>query len=102
MVIANAPGADHVSPMVALGLRTGAAAWVGWPENSREEELREEWIDTPDDAEQRRLAAQIQEIALTDVLYSPLGHYVLKSAWRSNVSGILRASAPLMWNIRKD
>jgi hypothetical protein len=39
----------------------------------REEELRERWIDTADDAEQRRLATQIQEIALTDVLYVPLG-----------------------------
>jgi peptide/nickel transport system substrate-binding protein len=101
LLIANAPAADHLNPMVALGLRTGAAAWIGWPENSREEELRERWIDTADDAEQRRLAAQIQEIALTDVLYVPLGHYVLKSAWRSNVRGILRASAPVMWNVTK-
>jgi len=101
LVIANAPGADHLSPMVALGLRTGAAAWIGWPDNKLEEELRERWIDTPDDAEQKRLAAQIQDIALTDVLYAPLGHYVLKSAWRSNVTGILRASAPVMWNIEK-
>jgi peptide/nickel transport system substrate-binding protein len=101
LLIANAPAADHVSPMVALGLRTGAAAWIGWPENPREEELRERWIDTADDAEQRRLAAQIQEIALTDVLYVPLGHYVLRSAWRSNVRGILRASAPVMWNVTK-
>jgi peptide/nickel transport system substrate-binding protein len=101
LLIANAPAADHVSPMVALGLRTGAAAWIGWPENAREEELRERWIDTSDDAEQRRLAAQIQEIALTDVLYVPLGHYLLKSAWRSNVTGILRASAPVMWNVTK-
>jgi peptide/nickel transport system substrate-binding protein len=101
LVIANAPGADHVSPMVALGLRTGAAAWVGWPENPLEEELRERWIDTADEAEQKTLAARIQEIALTDVLYAPLGHYVMKSAWRSNVTGILRASAPLMWNITK-
>ena len=101
LTIANAPGADHISPMVALGLRTGAAAWVGWPDNKLEEELRERWIDTDDEAEQKRLAAQIQEIALTDVLYVPLGHYMLKSAWRSNVTGILRASAPVMWNVAK-
>ena len=101
LIIANAPAADHVSPMVALGLRTGAAAWIGWPENPREEDLRERWIDTADEAEQKRLAAEIQDICLTDVLYVPLGHYVLKSAWRSNVTGILRASAPVMWNVSK-
>lgn len=101
LLIANAPAADHVSPMVALGLRTGAAAWIGWPDNADEEELRERWIDTADEAEQKRLAAQIQAIALTDVLYVPLGHYVLNSAWRSNVTGVLRASAPVMWNVAK-
>src|SRR5437763_3646718 len=31
MLIANAPGADHLDPLVALGLRTGAGAWIGWP-----------------------------------------------------------------------
>jgi len=101
LLIANAPAADHVSPMVALGLRTGAAAWIGWPDDPLEEELREQWIDTADEAEQKQLAARIQELALSDVLYVPLGHYVLKSAWRSNVSGVLRASAPVMWNVAK-
>jgi Bacterial extracellular solute-binding proteins, family 5 Middle len=31
LLIANAPAADHLSPMVALGLRAGAAAWAGRP-----------------------------------------------------------------------
>jgi peptide/nickel transport system substrate-binding protein len=101
LLIALAPGADHVSPMVALGLRTGAAAWIGWPEDPVVEELRERWIDTSDEAEQKQLAARIQEIALTDVLFVPLGHYVQKSAWRANVTGILKAAAPVMWNVAK-
>ena len=65
------------------------------------EELREQWIDSPDPDEEKRLAAEIQGIALADVLYIPLGHYVQKSAWRSNVSGVLKASAPVFWNIKK-
>jgi peptide/nickel transport system substrate-binding protein len=101
LVIANAPAADHLSPMVALGLRTGAAAWIGWPTDPTVEALREQWIDSPDPNEQKRLAAEIQRIALADVLYVPLGHYLQKSAWRSNVSGILKASAPVFWNVTK-
>jgi ABC-type transport system substrate-binding protein len=81
--------------------RTAPPAWLGWPDNPREEQLRERWIDNSDEAEQQRLAAEIQRIALTDALYVPLGHYVLKSAWRSNVTGVLRASAPVMWNVAK-
>ena len=101
LLIANAPAADHLSPMVALGLRTGAAAWIGWPTDPTVEALREQWIDSADPDEQKRLAAEIQGIALADVLYVPLGHYVQKSAWRSNVSGVLKASAPVFWNIKK-
>jgi peptide/nickel transport system substrate-binding protein len=101
LVIANAPAADHLSPMVALGLRTGAAAWIGWPTDPTVEALREQWIDSPDPNEQKRLAAEIQGIALADVLYVPLGHYLQKAAWRSNVSGILKASAPVFWNVSK-
>ena len=65
------------------------------------EAVREQWIDTGDAAEQNGSAARIQEIALEDVLYVPLGHFVRKSAWRSNVSGILKAPYPVMWNIEK-
>jgi peptide/nickel transport system substrate-binding protein len=101
LLIANAPAADHLSPMVALGLRTGAAAWIGWPTDPAVERLREQWIDSADPDEQKRLAAEIQGIALADVLYAPLGHYRQKSAWRSNVSGVLKASAPVFWNVAK-
>jgi peptide/nickel transport system substrate-binding protein len=101
LLIANAPAADHLSPMVALGLRTGAAAWIGWPTDPALEALRERWIDSPDPNEQKRLAGEIQGIALSDVVYVPLGHYLQKSAWRSNVSGILKASSPVFWNIKK-
>ena len=101
LVLANAPAADHLSPMVALGLRTGAATWIGWPSDPMIEALQEQWIDSSDPGEQKRLAATIQDKALADVLYVPLGHYLQKSAWRSNVSGVLKASAPVFWNIRK-
>ncbi|MFO1025179.1 MAG: ABC transporter substrate-binding protein [Acetobacteraceae bacterium] len=101
LIMANAPAADHVSPMVALALRSGPAAWVGWPTDPQIEVLRERWIDSADPAEQQQLAAQIQELALTDGFYVPVGHFLGQSAWRSNLSGILRASAPIMWNVRK-
>jgi peptide/nickel transport system substrate-binding protein len=42
--------------MVALGLRTGAAVWIGWPTDPALEALREQWIDSPDPNEQKRLA----------------------------------------------
>lgn len=101
LMIVNVPGAGHSSPLVAQGLRTGSAAGPGWPQNPEMEVLRGRWIDSTDPAEQRALTARSQEVALADVFFSPLGHYVRKSAWRSNVSGILKATEPLVWNVSK-
>jgi peptide/nickel transport system substrate-binding protein len=101
LMMLNVPGAGHSSPMVAQGLRTGRAASPGWPTNPEVESLRDRWIDSTDPTEQRALAARIQDIALTDVILSPLGHHVRKSAWRANVAGILKAPEPLMWNVSK-
>ena len=93
--------ADLVTPMQNVSLRTGAAAFFGWPDDPVMEELRERWLDTSDEMEQKHLAARIQETALSDVLYVPFGRYVAPSAWRSNVSGILSSNQTVMWNIAK-
>jgi len=33
-----------VAIVMALGLRTGAAAWIGWPSDPMIEALREQWL----------------------------------------------------------
>ena len=63
--------------------------------------MRDRWLDSADEAEQKQLTARIQETALADVLYMPLGRYLQNSAWRSNVTGILKMNFPIMWNISK-
>jgi len=92
---------DSFSPMLNIGLRTGAAAWIGWPGDPVMEDLRDRWLDSADAAEQKRLAGKIQEAALSEVLVIPLGSYQASSAWRSNVSGILKTNMPIMWNVSK-
>jgi peptide/nickel transport system substrate-binding protein len=93
--------ADSVNPLLDGRLRTGAAASFGWPDAPVMEELRERWLGASDEIEQKHLAARIQDAAMADVLYVPLGRYVTNSAWRSNVSGILKSNQPVMWNISK-
>ena len=97
----NPSGADHLDPLVALGIRTGNAAWIGWPQNDRIEALRSAWIDSTTATEQRALARELQAEALQEVVYAPLGRYFQQSAWRRNISGILRAPLPLFWNVQK-
>jgi peptide/nickel transport system substrate-binding protein len=92
---------DSFSPVLNIGLRTGASAWVGWPDDPVMEDLRERWLVSTDAAEQKQLARGLQETALSDVLFVPLGRYQPSSAWRSNVSGILKMNMPIMWNVSK-
>lgn len=94
-------GSDHFDPLVALGLRTGQAAWFGWPQSQRMEDLRNAWIDSEDPAERQRLAAAIQEEGLAEVVMVPLGRAFRPSAWRSNLTGIVKAVLPVFWNVRK-
>jgi peptide/nickel transport system substrate-binding protein len=93
--------ADTVNPLLDARLRTGDTAFFGWPDDPTMEDLHERWLEASDEVVQKELAERIQETALADVLYVPLGRYVTNSAWRSNVSGILKSNQPVMWNISK-
>jgi len=102
MFALNPSGVDHLDPLVALGLRNGKAAWIGWPNDPRLEELRDAWINSKDAGEQKRVAAAIQSRALEQVTYVPLGQYVQPSAWRNSLHGIVKANVPIFWNVEKD
>ena len=66
----------------------------------RIEALRDAWIDAPDDAAQRRLAAEIQVQAMEDVPYIPLGQFFQPTAYRATLSGVLKGPT-VFWNIRR-
>jgi len=55
---------------------------------------------TPED--QKKLAAEAQKEAYDQVLYIPLGQYLIPSAWRKSLNGVLDGPAtPIFWNIDK-
>ena len=94
-------GLDQANPAGHTFLRaTGADGTVGWPRSERLEALRQEWLDAPDPAGQKRLAADIQRQALADVPYVPLGQYFYTTAYQRGVSGVL-PGVPVFWNVRK-
>jgi peptide/nickel transport system substrate-binding protein len=96
------PAVDFGNPVLATGMRAnGKDAWIGWPENARLEALRDAWIDSADPAEKTRISAQIQAECFDFVPYIPLGQYIQATAWRSNVTGLLRGPAPVFWNAEK-
>ena len=52
--------------------------------------------------EQKKIAAEIQKEAYDQVIYIPLGQYLVPSAWRKSLTGVLDGPAtPVFWNIDK-
>jgi len=80
---------------------TGAKAWFGWYDSPRMEALRDAWDGAPDLASQQKLAAEMQVLAFEEVPFVPTGMWRSPIARRANVTGILKASRPLFWNVKK-
>jgi peptide/nickel transport system substrate-binding protein len=93
---------DLASPAFNFALRgTGRHGWPGWPTDPTLETLRTSWMAAAGEAERRVIAADIQRRAFTTLPYIPLGVRRNYTAYRSNVTGMQKASAPFAWNVRK-
>ena len=98
----GAPAADYGDPIFAAALRgNGKDAWFGYPSDEKMEAMRNAWMDSNDEAASKRLDAEIQLRAFETVPFIPLGQYLPPSAWRSNLSGLLKGAVPVFWNVNK-
>jgi peptide/nickel transport system substrate-binding protein len=61
----------------------------------------EGWIDAPDDTERQKQAVAFQAAAFKSLPSIPLGQYLPHAAWRSNVTGLVKGSAPVFWGAKK-
>ena len=79
----------------------GRQASYGWPTSPGLETLRNEWLfEAGDDATRKRIGVEMQKQALIDVPYIPLGLWYQNTAYRANLSGVLKG-LPLFWNVRR-
>lgn len=96
-------GTDHLSPPGHIALRGNgdqAGAWPGWAVSPDLERMRNAWFDAPNLAAQQKICEEMQAVAMRDVPYFPLGQYQQPTAYRSNVSGVLKGFATF-WNVKK-
>ena len=102
MFPAGAPGPEFADPLLANTVRSnGPKAWFGWPDDPRIEAAYEAWIDAPNDAERRKLEVDYQRAAFDSVPVIPCGQYLPHAAWRSNITGQVKGSAPVFWGVEK-
>ena len=94
-------GLDQASPAVSAFLRgTGQSAAIGWPTSEKIESLRQEWLDAPDVAAQKKLAGDLQRQGFADLPYLPLGQYLNQTSFKPSITGVLDGP-PIFWNLKK-
>ena len=97
-------GTTMSSPLTnfAINSSCGGDNWFGWPCDTKTEELRSDYIRASDEAPSRAALEALHRHlweALPDI---PVGQYIQPSAWRSNVTGVLRAPLLVFWNVDKE
>ena len=93
---------EFASPASHLVLRgNGRAGWPGWFTNPKMESLRTAWFTAPDLAAERKLAGEMEQEAFDTVPYVPLGQFKQPTLYRTALQGIVPATAPLFWGLRK-
>ena len=94
-------GVTGVNPAAHTYIRGhGTAGTFGWPEMPKVEALRQQWFDAPDLAAQKALCVQIQQECFAQVPYLPLGAFYQPTAYRADLSGMLKGF-PIFWNVRR-
>ena len=79
----------------------GATGWFGWYKDETMETLTDQWLRAPTEAERDRLCDAIHIRAFDQVPSVPLGLFQILTAYRSNLTGLIEATGPYMWNIRR-
>jgi peptide/nickel transport system substrate-binding protein len=100
----NWVGADVVNPVanVSVGGRGKNGGWFGWAEDAKVEALRDAFARSSSAEEQKKIADEIQKENYDQVIYIPLGQYLIPSVWRKSLTGVLDGPAtPIFWNIDK-
>jgi peptide/nickel transport system substrate-binding protein len=97
----NWAGLDHIDPAGHLVLRgNGAQGFIGWPDSPALERLRDAWFDAPDLASQQAVARAMQEQAMVDVPYVPLGQFFQPMAYRRTLRGVAQPGGiPRFWDV---
>ena len=96
------PGATSINPAGYTALDcSGDTAWFGWPKSDEVQAKIAAWYDAPDEAAQKAAMAEVNKASMEFVTYLPTGFFLSNTAWRSNVSGIVKSPFPVFWGVDK-
>jgi len=94
-------GPDMLSPAATPMVSNGEKAWFGWPNDKKLEELREAWFNTTDAPTGKKAADAVQVEAFKYVPFITTAQFIIPTAYRSNLSGVIVAPVTFLWNVEK-
>ena len=95
-------GADCVNPAPYIALdASGDTAWFGWPRSDEVQAKIAAWYAAPDLAAEKKAVEDINRAAMEHVVYVPTGFFKGYQAWRTNVTGVVKAPFPVFWDVSK-
>ena len=63
--------------------------------------MRDSWFDAPDLAGQKKICEDIQDYAFEQVPFIPIAQWFYPTAFRTNITDIVKSPTPLHWNLKK-
>jgi peptide/nickel transport system substrate-binding protein len=95
-------GPDITTPALNSALRgAGEKSWFGWPADAKIEELRDAWFNAPTVADQKKIAEDMQRRAFETVPYVPTAQFIIPTAYRTSLSGVINSPVTFLWNVEK-
>lgn len=86
---------------VVTSLTCDGKNWVGWPCDEEAEKLRDAFVRERDPQARKAILDKLNARLWEVVPLVLLGQYNQPFAWRKNVTGVLKTSIPVFWNIDK-
>ena len=92
----------NIHPFGNPALRAdGKAAYDGWPESWKIEDLRRRWLEAGDPDAERRIAADLQKQVWIDVPFIPMGEYWQTTAYRKDITGAIPGCFTVFYNVKR-
>jgi peptide/nickel transport system substrate-binding protein len=79
----------------------GKDGWIGWATSDRREQLRAAWLDADSDAQRKQIATAVQAESFQSIPFMPVGQYFQPAAFRSDLTGFVRAPFSVFWGVHR-
>jgi peptide/nickel transport system substrate-binding protein len=97
-----APSTIRFTPVEHSQIRgLGPTAWFGWYKDDEMEVLTRKFVEAPNEAERDATVLDIHKRAFEMVPCIPLGTFQIRTAYRRNITGVIEATGPYFWNVRR-